>query len=600
MCYFNSLDKFYKSHMGAVPVNKEIKFRVKGNFDSAFMLIQKDGENFDNRVEMIKDGDTFSCSIKFDKGLYFYCFYVGKNIFIGQNEDFYGELTYNPTRFQLSAYEKKYNYPNWINGGIIYQIFPDRFYSFDNKKTIESGKILHENWNETPYLLPNEKGKVLNNDFFGGDLKGITLKLPYLKDLGVSVIYLNPIFKAYSNHRYDTGDYFQIDSLLGNEKDLKNLIIKADELDIKIILDGVFNHTGDDSVYFNKYGHYNSIGAYQSKESKYYSWYNFIEYPNKYDAWWGIDVLPAVNESNSDYVDFISGKNGVIDHYTKLGIAGWRLDVVDELPSEFVKKITKATKNVNKNSIVIGEVWEDASNKIAYGKRREYFLGEELDSVMNYPLKDAIINFVKNGDAKLLSRTIKSQLDHYPKHVLDSLMNILSTHDTSRLITAISGATMDGKSKEEMSKTFIPEDKLKLAKKKVKIASLLQYSIFGVPSVYYGDEIGMQGYIDPLNRRTYDWENQDLELLYHYKFLGKMRSEYSAFKNGKFIEVCADKGMFAFIRKDRNCELLIAVNVGDVSTLEFSGTLTDLITNVEYENSVILNKNDYVVLIKKL
>ena len=548
MVYYNPLDKFYKSQIGAVSAEKEITFRVKGDFNSVVFVLNKDGENTSTYHLMVKNKDCFECSIKFERGLYFYYFYLDDNKYLGLSSEYLGIITDKPNPFQLTVYHKDYVVPSWLKGGVIYQIFPDRFFIGDKNKHIPSGRIIHENTFDTPIYKPNDKGQVLNDDFYGGDIKGIISKLDYIKSLGVTAIYLNPIFKAYSNHRYDTGDYLQIDPLLGTKDDFVRLIQKSTELNIKIILDGVFNHTGDDSLYFNKYGNYDSIGAYQSKDSKYYDWFNFEHYPDKYESWWGIKTLPSVNENSESYIDFITGENGVIDYYTRLGIGGWRLDVVDELPSAFVKKIRSAVKRVNSNAIVIGEVWEDASNKISYGKRREYFQGYELDSVMNYPLKEAIIDFVRNKNVKNLSNVIKEQLDHYPVDVVNSLMNILSTHDTYRLITAVAGKSMDGKSKDEMSITSIPREKLAVAKYKLKIATLLQYTLYGVPSLYYGDEIGMEGYSDPLNRKFYAWDNQDEELLEWFRFLGRLRSEFSVFVDGELEQIYASNGAFVFIR----------------------------------------------------
>lgn len=598
MCYFNPLDNFYKSQIGAIVANKKTTFRVKGEFDSVVFVYKKDGDETLNYCQMQKDGDIFSLDIAFDRGLYFYRFITNLGI-IGLGRDYKGVIENNPSYFQLTAYDKDYSVPEWLSGGVIYQIFPDRFCRAEKDKCIEQDKILRSDWGATPVYRPNEQGKVMNNDFFGGDLQGIISKIPYLKELGVTAIYLNPIFKAFSNHRYDTGDYMTIDPILGTEKDLVELIDKAKNNGIKIILDGVFNHTGDDSLYFNKYGKYDSVGAYQSKNSPYVDWFNFINYPNVYDSWWGITTLPAVNENSSSYVQFITGENGVLDYYTKLGVSGWRLDVVDELPAKFVRNIRKAVKSANPDATIIGEVWEDASNKIAYGVRREYFQGKELDGVMNYPLKNAILNFVKYGDEKGLSWTIKEQIDHYPKFVLDNVMNILSTHDTARLITVLSGLDMNGKSKDEMAKTFIPSDMLNIAKNKVKIASLLQYTLCGVPSLYYGDEIGMQGYIDPLNRKCYPWENQDQELLKWYAFLGKLREDYSAFKHGDFAEIYADKGAYIFKRFSKDNEVLIAVNCGrETIGLEFNDKLFNLIEEKEYVKEFALYPNMFAVLIK--
>ena len=598
MIYFNPLDKFFKNKIGAICADEKTTFRVKGDFGSVVLLLKKDGENDCTFYDMKKCDGFFEFEFSLGVGLYFYCFNIDGCKFIGKGEGHLGVLTDNPKQFQLTVYSKDYTVPKTILGGVIYQIFPDRFCRGEKVKSIEKGKILHENWDEIPIFEPNEFGQVMNNDFFGGDFKGIISKIDYLKELGVTTLYLNPIFKAFSNHRYDTGDYMSIDSLLGDENDFITLIKLFKEKGISIVLDGVFNHTGDDSVYFNKYGNYDSVGAYQSKNSKYYGWYNFTNHPNEYDSWWGIKVLPAVNEDNENYVDFITGENGVIEKYTRLGVAGWRLDVVDELPDNFVKKIRKAVKKANDEAIIIGEVWEDASNKISYGVRREYFQGEELDSVMNYPLKNAILDFVLNKNSKNLSNTIKEQIDHYPSDVLHSLMNILSTHDTFRLLTIIGGESVEGKTKKEMASLFIPESELAIAKQKLKIASLLQFSLCGVPSIYYGDEVGMQGYVDPLNRRTYPWGKEDKELLSWYKFLGALRSVYSAFKTGEFIEVYSNGGAYAFIRKDENCELLIAVNCGDKEyVLNFEGKLLELISGEEHLSSYVLKGNSCAVLI---
>ena len=597
---YNPLDKFYKSFIGAIPDNQVITFRVKGQFDSVVFVLRKDGQSDCARFVMQKNDDYFEIQLKIERGLYFYCFDISNGKFIGKSKYHVGVISNDPKWFQLTSYDHSYSVPDWIYGGVIYQIFPDRFYSYDKQKIASNGKVLHESWDETPVYLPNEKGKIINNDFFGGDIKGIIEKLDYLSSLGVTVIYLNPIFKAYSNHRYDTGDYMQIDSLLGSEEDFISLIKTAGNKGIKIILDGVFNHTGDDSLYFNKYGNYISVGAYQSKSSPYYEWYNFTQFPDKYESWWGIETLPQTNETNEGFVDYITGKDGVLEHYTKLGVGGWRLDVVDELPTEFVRKIRSAIKNVNADGIVIGEVWEDVSNKISYGKRREYFQGYELDSAMNYPLKNAIITFVKYGNSKELSNVIKEQLDHYPHVALNAMMNIISTHDTMRLLTAVGGQDASRMSKVQMAETVISDDNIRDAKFKLKVASLLQFTLCGVPSIYYGDEAGMQGYADPLNRKTYPWGKEDIEIIEWYKFLGQLRKDYSAFTKGEFIEVFSSNGAYAFIRKDEKSELLVVVNVSDKDlNIEFDGELYELIKNDEIVNGFELKARDCAVIIKK-
>ncbi len=601
MVYFNPLDKFYKSTIGAVCADEKVTFRVKGNFDSVVLLLKKDGCEYDQTHQMAKKADFFELELNLVKGLYFYCFLIDNLKFLGIGEDFNAIITDVPKKYQLTVYEKDYRVPEWLNGGLIYQIFPDRFCRAEINKNIRKDKILHGSWQEQPVFEPNQFGQVMNNDFFGGDIRGIISKLDYLRDLGVTAIYLNPIFEAYSNHRYDTGNYMNIDPLLGTESDFISLIEQAEEKGIKIILDGVFNHTGDDSLYFNKYGNYPSLGAYQSKNSPYYAWYNFKDYPDDYESWWGIKVLPAINESNEDFIDYITGENGVIDKYTKLGVGGWRLDVVDELPTQFVQKIRTAVKRVNSDAVVIGEVWEDASNKISYGVRREYFQGKELDSVMNYPLKNAIIDFVKNKDAKTLVKVINEQLDHYPHAVLHCLMNILATHDTYRLLSAVSCVNVDGKTKSELSNYALSGDDLIAAKFNLKIATLLQYTLYGVPTIYYGDEIGMQGYTDPLNRGTYPWGQEDNEILLWYKFLGTVRSSYSAFTCGNVEILYYNGGSFIFKREDENSSVLIAINLNENEViLNFEGILRNLIDGKEYIHGFVLSKNSCAILIQEV
>lgn len=587
---FNPLNKTYKSILGAIPKSKKLKLRVKDYFDSVLFVCHKDGEQ-DFYLPMQRKEGFFELEIAFNVGLYFYCFKVNNNQFISKSTDLEGELTDIPEYYQLTFYDDSYNTVDWLNGGVIYQIFPDRF-NISSDGVIKTNRFIHQNLNDNPIFMPNEKGEVENCDFFGGNLKGIIEKLDYIKSLGVTCIYLNPIFKANSNHRYDTGDYMQIDNLLGDINDFDELVISAERLGIKIILDGVFNHTGIDSLYFNKFKNYGEDGAYNNPNSEYVSWFDFISYPNEYNSWWGIKTLPATNKSeNSKYVEFITKENGVLDYYTRRNIGGWRLDVVDELPGHFVKKINKSVKNANKNAIIIGEVWEDASNKISYGNRREYFLGGELDSVMNYPLKNAILDFVNERNFSLLKETILVQLDHYPKHVLDNLMNMLSTHDTFRLLSAVSGVNVNGMSKFEQSKISISKDELSIAVKRSKIASLLQFTLYGVPSIYYGDEIGMQGFSDPLNRKFYNWENGDKELLEWYKILGKIRGDYSCFKNGDIEILNSVNGSFVFTRKDNYQELLIAVNIGDSPVeLSFDGHLINLLTNESYNSKICLQK----------
>ena len=489
-----------------------------------------------------------------------------------------------------------YQTPEWFKGGVMYQIFPDRFHKNGTMPDIK-GRIGRADWGGEPSFRPNEKGKVLNNDFFGGNLKGIQEKLDYLQNLGVTTIYLNPIFEAASNHRYDTSDYMKIDPILGDEQDLAELVKAAKNKGIRLILDGVFNHTGDNSVYFNKYGEYSSVGAYQSKDSPYYSWYNFQEFPDKYSSWWGIDILPEVNENSEEYQEFIFGKDGVLKKWLNFGIGGYRLDVADELPDFFLKKLRKAVKEKDKNAIIIGEVWEDASNKIAYSQRREYLQGRELDSVMNYPLKDGIIDYIKTGNALNLLHCVRVLINHYPKQTLDCLMNILGTHDTARILTVLGGIYC--KNKEEMSQNwaYLSENDKKNAIKQLKMAAVLQYTMPGVPCIYYGDENAMEGHIDPFCRRCFDWEHLNEDLIGFYSNLGKIREENrEIFKDGDFQEIFADEGFLYYKRIKNNSEIYIYTNNSSKSyLLKLSEKYIDCLTNEIFDEYLTVKPYSYKI-----
>ena len=569
--YYNPLDPACKSVLGGVRQNESFTIRIFGKSDEpCIFVLQRDGcEAQSLHMQNISGGWELQLSFS-EPGLYFYWFRLGgRRAALGEDRN--AEFSDSASAYQILVYRECFATPAWFKGGIMYQIFPDRFFK-SGEILAEKGKWLHRDWHETPEFRPNEKGKILNNDFFGGNFRGILKKLDYLQSLHVTVIYLNPIFRAFSNHRYDTGDYMQLDPMLGSEEDFSALVSECGKRGIRLILDGVFNHTGDDSRYFNKYGTYDEIGAYQSKDSKYYSWYNFRHFPDKYDSWWGIDVLPAVNENCPSYIDFITGENGVLRRWMKYPLGGFRLDVADELPDEFVAKIRSAVKSANGDAVVIGEVWEDASNKIAYSTRRKYFQGEELDSVMNYPLKDAIINFVVSGNTSLLRRTVGMLLDHYPKCVLDSLMNILGTHDTVRVLTALGGVC--AYNKEEMAVLKLSAEQRAVATERLKIAAILLYTFFGVPCIYYGDEIGMEGYSDPFCRKPFAWDLIDEDILSHYRWLGELRSRYTVFRDGDYRELYHDDNCIVFERRKGKEAVITVANLGNNKyTLRFNGVL---------------------------
>lgn len=468
-------------------------------------------------------------------------------------------------RWQMTVYDD-FETPNWLSGGTIYQIFPDRFYKSGNlPENIPHGRIIHENWSENAVWWPADDGEIHNNDFFGGNLKGIEEKLPYLKSLGVTCIYLNPIFEAHSNHRYDTADYSKIDPLLGNEKDFSQLCLAAKKLEMHIVLDGVFSHTGSDSIYFNRQNRYDSIGAYQSQNSPYSSWYNFKNHPNEYDCWWGFITLPNVNEKDHAYNEYINGENGIARKWLKLGADGWRLDVADELPDEFLDNFTAAVKEENDNALVMGEVWEDATNKMAYGYLRRYLLGNQLDSVMNYPFREAILAYILGGDSQRFFEIIYTIIENYPPQCLHVLMNHIGTHDTERILSLLGGINANGLNREQQSKKALSPDQFDIAVKRLKIASLIQYTLPGVPSLYYGDETGMQGLKDPFNRETFPWGNENQELVSWYKTLGELRQNHKVFQKGNFEKIYSQGNVIAYKRFDNQQQhsILIICNTGN-------------------------------------
>ena len=571
---FNSRNILHKSKFGAVREGEHFVFKVvlprNISCNGVNLAIKKDGEDYKyipfswlcmegDSEEWWALGYTAECA-----GIYFYHFECitpwGKTI-VRHNGDCLGNLSLGTLDWQLSVYSKNFTTPEWLKGGMFYQIFPDRFYfSGQKKKNIPHGRKLRNDISGEPEWRPTEDGKVLNNDYFQGDLKGIEEKLDYIASLGTTCIYLNPIFEAQSNHRYDTADYSKIDPLLGTEKDLKSLCKKAREKGISVILDGVFSHTGDDSIYFNKYGRYDSIGAYQSKKSPYYKWYKFINHPDDYHSWWGISILPEVIEESPEFIEFIAGEKGIARKWLKCGVRGWRLDVADELPDVFLDEFRKAVKTENPEALVLGEVWEDASNKFSYGQRRKYFQGEELDSVMNYPFADAIIHFVRSGEVEGFTSKIMTILENYPKCVIDVLMNHIGTHDTMRAITALAGESCEYRDRQWQSTKFLSEEEYARGVKLLKMAAAIQYMLPGVPCLYYGDEAGMQGYKDPFNRFCYPWGKENKELLEFYKTLGNIRKIVPCLKEGHYATVSEMLSCLAFVRYDGDSKLMVIAN----------------------------------------
>ena len=461
----------------------------------------------------------------------------------------------------LLVYHRLYPKCKWIEGGIIYQIFIDRFSRGANTPLSCFDSVLDENWDTGIPQYPAYPGAPLkNNVFFGGNFAGIIQKIPYLAKLGVSCLYLSPICKAHSNHKYDTGDYMQIDPSFGTEDDFLDLIDIAHKYGIHIILDGVFNHTGDDSVYFNKYGNYRTIGAYQSPKSPYHDWYTFKKFPDEYESWWDIDILPKLNLSNPSARDYFLSENGVIAHYAAMGVDGFRLDVVDELDDDFIAKIKERLSCFGKDRILYGEVWEDASSKVAYDKLKHYFWGNELDGVMNYPIRTGLIQFLKYGDIYPLLYALESVMRNAPKEVADAQMNFLGTHDTERVLSALADISFDGMCNDDIATFKMSDEHKKVALTRLKMAFACLATLPGVTTLFYGDEVGMEGFKDPFNRLPYPWNNVDTELCDYVRDLFTMRRSHSVYKNGEFKLLRLDSEQFVFSRHWKDKVYITVIN----------------------------------------
>ena len=560
--FFNSRCAEYKTPFGAVPAGQTVTWRLTvperlGYVDPHLVLTKDREDSVHYRMDF--DGQTPGVNhfvfqlAPTTSGLYFYHFdlYTDfRKIYRTANGE--GELTWvNGLDWQLTVYEPDFKTPDWIKDGTMYQIFPDRFYEgVPNKPLPFADRIYRPDKTGEPYFWPNEQSEgYLNMDYYGGDFAGIQQKLPYLEELGITCIYLNPIFEAHANHRYNTANYLKADPLLGTNEDFAALCAEAKKHGIRIILDGVFSHTGSDSLYFNREGRYGPGGAYRDRNSPYRSWYDFDSgYVGGYRSWWGFETLPEVNEENPSYVEFITGKGGVIDTWLRRGAAGFRLDVADELPDAFIEKIRAAVKRVSPEKFLLGEVWEDATTKYGFGHRRTYLLGKGLDSVMNYPFKNAVLDFVKGKPAQQAMNEILSICEHYPAPALNTALNFLSTHDTERALTVIADEPANGRGREWQSGRNVSGEAYEEGMLRLRMAYAIIYTLPGLPCLYYGDEIGMQGYRDPFNRGYYCWDSHEERLKPVLAQLAQLRHSCEAFRTGALRVLRAEGGVLHYQR----------------------------------------------------
>lgn len=570
----NSQEERYRKPFGAVACGSRITLRLEVETDKRIDCVELyrmlDGVSSERQTmepEGAAGGARRTYAAEFEApgspGLIWYYFEIrlaDEVYYCGNNPEQLGGLgeiyKATPPFFQITVYRQGAATPAWFKEAVMYQIFVDRFYNGSKDGRVLNPKknsMIYANWDDRPaYIKDCDTNAIMRWDFFGGNLPGVIEKLEYLKELGINVIYLNPVFESPSNHKYDTADYKNIDPMFGGNEAFEALCRKAADMGIAIILDGVFSHTGSDSKYFNKYGTYSSIGAYQSQSSPYYSWYRFKGSPDSYDCWWGVDTLPNVNEMDPGYIKYIiEAEDSVLNHWMGMGVKGWRLDVADELPDEFIASYKAGMAKRDADSVLIGEVWEDASNKISYGARRKYLLGDELDSVMNYPFRSILLDFMLGAsDAHFVHRALMSLYENYPLHIFYSCMNLIGSHDVPRILTLLGNAPPEEAMKQREKEDYrLPEEQLRMGVGRLKLMSLLQMTFPGVPCIYYGDEAGVEGYRDPLNRCTYPWGKENRELLEWYGKIIGIRRKYSVFGTGQWIPVYADRDVFGYIRR---------------------------------------------------
>ena len=572
---FDPRDTRYKTPFGAVACGTEVRFTLrpfaKERFTACTLLIWNEFAFCSQEIDLPSPGEglfTGTFTAPEEPELVWYGFRFtradGQRVWLGKNGYCQQHAMLS---WQLTVYDGNSTTPEWFGNGVTYQIFPDRFcrLGIPDATGMVGNRVVHQRWDEPMVHRPNEKGEILNNDYFGGSLQGIRSKLDYLQSLSVTTLYLCPIFEASSNHRYNTADYMRIDPMLGTEEDFRQLCADAAERGIRIMLDGVFNHTGSNSRYFNADGFYPELGAAQSKDSPYYEWFNFTHWPTHYDSWWGVHTLPAVNENDQAYREFIiTGEDSVVRHWLRAGASGWRLDVADELPDDFIADIRRVMEEEKPDSFLLGEVWEDGTNKIAYSRRRRYLLGSETHGLMNYPFRNATLAWLTGGDADAFRESMETIRENYPPQAFHSCLNILGTHDTPRILTLLGvdpALSLDSKDARAAFR-LTPRD-YQRGLERLKLAAMLAFTFPGSPTVFYGDEAGMQGFEDPLNRSTYPWGKENTELVEFYRTLGKLRKERSSLQRGDITYLHAKEGGLVFRRTDGSETTTTALNAGE-------------------------------------
>lgn len=537
---------------GAVVVDTAVSWQIQATEAKVctLLLAQPDGQMQAHVMQAGPKG--FSATVQITQaGVWYYAFRVetdtGQLTYAAQAGGFGGsgqvyQADAQAPWYQLTVVSRRETLPAWYQNARIYHIFVDRFNNGNADGHVNAPKpnsFLYGQLSDAPYYVKDANGEVVRWDFYGGNLAGITKKLDWLKTQGFTALYLSPIFEAVSNHRYDTADYMRIDPMLGTLADFKTLVAQLHQRGMRLILDGVFNHVGRDSRYFNAAGRYPDLGAAQSQASPYAQWFTFKHWPDDYDAWWGVRDLPAINKQARDFQQFIAGgPTSVLGYWTGLGVDGWRLDVVDELDMAFVYQI-RALLDQYPQRVLIGEVWEDASHKIAYGKRRPYFEGHALQAVMNYPQRQLMIDYVlgKLSPASF-GRQLKTLEENYPAAIFANNFTSLSTHDTKRVLTVL------GHDLAQLSQLL-----------------WLQAMLPGDWVEFYGDAAGLDGGVDPQNRKYYPWgqENQAIQALYQQ---AKALRQTPAFAGNSGFAAFWDAELFGVLRYSGDAVVVGYFNTG--------------------------------------
>lgn len=575
-------DKNYAINYEVFPI-EEIengkRFHVKvslpmsyGWYDDVEMIVERNElvRYFPVKYSKSEDGQAiFESTIELETcavmHYYFTCYLNGEFKYIKKDKilDIYPLNMKDKEKLSVN-----FSVPDYAKGALMYHIFVDRFNKGRKEKLPKMPRrTIHECWDEDIVVGPNNEG-IWNADFYGGDLKGIEEKLDYLLSLGIEIIYLSPIVLSQSNHRYDTADYMVVDPYAGSSEDLKSLCEQAHKRGIKIILDMVFNHTGNDSKYFNEFNTYNTVGAYNNPDSPYANFYRKRMENGSvvFDYWWGMKNLPVCDGLSEEWKNYITGVGGVIDHWFSFGIDGVRLDVADELTDEFIELIRRAVKRNKEDGFIIGEVWK---NPMRMG--RGYLeSGVGMDTVMNYPLVDALVRYFKYKDDEKLASIISEIQNEYPDDTINTLMNFTSTHDISRAIN-IFGANEFQECGEWVWDTKCHDNQIdsafKLTKDEYNYGKMLYEAyIFtlaffpGILSIFYGDEVGIQGLGNLANRKTFPWGFEDKDLLEYFRYIGKIRKQEKFLKTADLNIIDINKNYLMFERKRNEKSVLVTVN----------------------------------------